>query len=74
MWWFISDVEIKSIQLVWFVLCLELEGCNEFPKFKSGLIVKYLVVLGQSLGWDRQARIQLGYILGEFIFFEIFLI
>ena len=64
-------VEIKSIQLVWFVLCLELEGCNEFPKFKSGLIVKYLVVLGQSLGWDRRARIQLGRVhLGVDTFWE----
>ena len=40
MWWFISDVEIKSIQLVWFVLCLELEGCNELMIMICNLLKK----------------------------------
>ena len=33
-------VEIKSIQLVWFVLCLELEGCNELMIMICNLLEK----------------------------------
>ena len=44
---------------------------HSFPNFKIGLIVKYLVELGQSLGWDRRARIQLGQVhLGVDTFWE----